>query len=298
MAWLQLVLESDNCGARQASELLERFGAISVSFSAINDQLIVGQDTDKGEGLWDQTRLTALLHEDTDLDVLLASLRKQLGTALLANGKITLLPDRDWVSEYQQSRGPVIFGNKLCICPGWHRPPGNVECILKLDPGLAFGTGSHETTGLCLDWLVANDIKGKQVIDYGCGSGILAIAAALLGADHAWALDIDPQAVQSATANAENNQVADKLTIAGPDDADLQPVDILVANILLNPLQELAARFAGLVSPNGKIVLSGILSHQVEECLAAYEPWFNMDAPVFRREWAMITGNRNGSANR
>ena len=267
----------------------------SVSLSASDRQLIIGQfpDPDQEEQLWDHTQVTALLHEDTDLDVMLASLRKRLGPLLSGKVKISPLPDRDWVREYQDSHGPRIFGDKLCVCPGWHIPPDNIENILMLDPGLAFGTGSHETTGLCLDWMVANSIKGKQVIDYGCGSGILAIAAVMLGADHAWALDIDPQALQSASVNAENNQVADKLTIAMPDEVIVPPVDILIANILLNPLQELAERFAELLLPGGNIVLSGILANQAEECLVAYKPWFNMGPPEFKREWAMITGFRN-----
>ena len=295
MAWLQLILESDSDGARLASELLEQFGAISVSLSALDTHLIVERYPDQEEELWDHTRITALLHEDTDLDVLLATLRKRLGAAPLSNQKVTLLPDRDWIKEYQQSHGPKIFGNKLCICPGWYSPPENIDHILMLDPGLAFGTGSHETTGLCLDWLVTNDINGKQVMDYGCGSGILAIAAVLLGANHAWALDIDTQALQSATVNAERNQLSDKLTIDLPGNIKLPEVDILLANILLNPLQELAAQFAELLSAGGNIVLSGILAGQAEECLVTYETWFNMDAPVYRREWALLTGRRNDS---
>lgn len=298
MAWLQLVLESNKDGAKLASELLEQFGAISVSLSALDRQLIFeqGPAPDQEEQLWDHTQVTALLHEDTDLDVMLAILRKRLGASLLHNQKITLLPDKDWVSEYQQSHGPRIFGDKLCVCPGWRTPPDDIDHVLMLDPGLAFGTGSHETTSLCLDWMVANNIRGKQVVDYGCGSGILAIAAVMLGADHAWALDIDPQALQSASVNAENNRVADKLTIEMPDKAIIPPVDILIANILLNPLQELAERFAELLLPGGNIVLSGILANQAEDCMAVYKSWFNMDAPVFKREWAMLTGHRNGSS--
>jgi ribosomal protein L11 methyltransferase len=292
MAWLQLILESDSTGARQASELLEQFGAIAVSLSALDQQLIVEQHPDQQEELWEHTQVTALLHEDIDLDVLLASLRKRLGPAPLSRQKINLLPDKDWVMAYQQSNGPRIFGNTLCICPGWHTPPAHVDHILNLDPGLAFGTGSHETTGLCLDWLVKNDIKGKRVIDYGCGSGILALAAVLLGASHAWAIDNDPQALQSATANAARNHVSDKLTIAPPDEFLLPAVDVLLANILLNPLQELAARIAELVLPGGSIVLSGILAIQADDCLATYQTWFNMDAPVFEREWALLTGIR------
>jgi len=292
MAWLQLTLESDSAGALLASELLEQFGAISVSLSALNRQILVEHRPDQPLELWQHTQVTALLHEDIDLDILLASLRKRLGSAPLSGHKINLLRDRDWVMEYQQSSGPKIFGDKLCICPGWHTPPAHVDHILNLDPGLAFGTGSHETTGLCLDWLIANDIRGKRAIDYGCGSGILGLAAVLLGASHVWAIDIDPQALQSTTTNAARNQVSDKVTVAPADKVSLPAADVLLANILLNPLQELAVRFAELVLPGGHIVLSGILATQAEDCLATYKTWFNMDTPVFKREWALLTGKR------
>lgn len=292
MAWLQLTFESNRESANTLSELLEKFGAVSVSLSASSNELLFGQGSSKSEDLWEQTRVTALLHEDTDLDTLIVVARNRVGADQIRQHQIELIEDRDWVSEYQQTHGPRIFGDQLCICPGWCTPPDHIPNILMLDPGLAFGTGTHDTTGMCLDWLVDHDVCGKQVIDYGCGSGVLALAALKLGAAHAWAVDIDAQALEATRANADRNQLSDQITIMHPDAIELPVVDMLLANVLLNPLKILATKFAGLVSADGVVVISGILATQAEECLAAYQSWFNMQTPVFRREWAMLEGTR------
>jgi len=292
MAWLQLTFESNRESANTLSELLEKFGAVSVSLSASSNELLFGQGSSKSEDLWEQTRVTALLHEDTDLDTLIVVARNRVGADQIRQHQIELIEDRDWVSEYQQTHGPRIFGDQLCICPGWCTPPDHIPNILMLDPGLAFGTGTHDTTGMCLDWLVDHDVCGKQVIDYGCGSGILALAALKLGAAHAWAVDIDAQALEATRANADRNQLSDQITIMHPDAIELPVVDMLLANVLLNPLKILATKFAGLVSADGVVVISGILATQAEECLAAYQSWFNMQTPVFRREWALLEGTR------
>ena len=292
MAWLQLTFESNRESANTLSELLEQFGAVSVSLSASSNELLFGQGSSKSEDLWEQTRVTALLHEDTDLDTLIVVARNRVGADQIRQHQIELIEDRDWVSEYQQTHGPRIFGDQLCICPGWCTPPDHIPNILMLDPGLAFGTGTHDTTGMCLDWLVDHDVCGKQVIDYGCGSGVLALAALKLGAAHAWAVDIDAQALEAARANADRNQLSDQITIMHPDAIELPVVDMLLANVLLNPLKILATKFAGLVSADGVVVISGILATQAEECLAAYQSWFNMQTPVFRREWALLEGTR------
>ncbi|OGT66085.1 MAG: ribosomal protein L11 methyltransferase [Gammaproteobacteria bacterium RIFCSPLOWO2_02_FULL_47_50] len=292
MAWLQLTFESNRESANTLSELLEKFGAVSVSLSASSNELLFGQGSSKSEDLWEQTRVTALLHEDTDLDTLIVVARNRVGADQIRQHQIELIEDRDWVSEYQQTHGPRIFGDQLCICPGWCTPPDHIPNILMLDPGLAFGTGTHDTTGMCLDWLVDHDVCGKQVIDYGCGSGVLALAALKLGAAHAWAVDIDAQALEATRANADRNQLSDQITIMHPDAIELPVVDMLLANVLLNPLKILATKFAGLVSADGVVVISGILATQAEECLAAYQSWFNMQTPVFRREWALLEGTR------
>ena len=292
MAWLQLTLESDRQEAGQLADVLERYGAISVSLSALSNDGIFGQAPAEAPRLWERTRVVALLHPDTDLDTLLVCLRDNVGGGNIHRHRIESLEDRDWVSEYQQNNGPRFFGDRLCISPSWCRPPANAGTTLILDPGLAFGTGSHETTTLCLEWLASTSLDGATVIDYGCGSGILALASILLGAGQACAIDIDPQALQATQRNASLNDIDERLIIAGPDEIALPPADVLLANILLNPLQELASCFAGLVKPGGRLVLSGMLAHQVDECLAAYAAWFNMQSPVFSREWARLQGTR------
>jgi ribosomal protein L11 methyltransferase len=182
--------------------------------------------------------------------------------------------------------------------PSWAEPPDPGATIIRLDPGLAFGTGTHPTTALCLAWLAANEIDGLQVIDYGCGSGILAIAAAKLGAASVAAVDIDPQALAACAANLERNGIADTLRVqAGlPDAAPLAAADLLIANILVGPLVELAPRFTGLVKPGGKILLSGILNSQLQDIQLAYGDDFELDAPASRGEWICISGKKPAQA--
>ena len=292
MSWLQLTLESDLDSAEQLSELLEQFGAVSISMTAMSDEKIFAQAIEKNPVLWRQTRVTALLHEDTDLDTLLVCLRNRAGKGKIVKHEISMLEDRDWVNEFKSAHGAKIFSDRLCVCPSWcELPRGDIPYII-LDPGLAFGTGTHETTAACLEWLAKNDIEDKTVIDFGCGSGILALAAVKLGAEKVYAIDIDPQALQATKENAKRNEVNEYFYVAHPDDIQLPQADVLVANILLDPLQKLANHFSELVRPAGDLVLSGLLSTQVEECLEAYQSWFNMDEPTFRQEWLLLHGAR------
>lgn len=289
---LKLIFDSNREAAGPLSDLLQQFGAISVSLSAVSNENLFDADSEQGETLWQHTRVTALLHEDTDLDVLMPLIRQRLGMENIHEYRIEHLADRDWVSEYKKTHEARVYAGKLCICPQWRTPPEAVRHILTLAPGLAFGTGSHETTGLCLEWLTSLDLDGKSIIDYGCGSGILALSALLLGANHAWAVDNDEQAIEATHNNAAKNRLQSRLTIGLPDDVQLPQADILVANILLNTLKTLAPHFASMVKTGGRLALSGILASQTDECLAAYQSWFNMNAPVFKREWALLTGVR------
>jgi ribosomal protein L11 methyltransferase len=252
MSWLQLILKSDLESAEQLSELLELFGAVSISMSAMSDEKIFGQAIEKDPVLWQRTRIVALLHEDTDLDTLLVCLRNRVGADRIDKHEISVLEDRDWVNEFKFGHGVKIFADRLCVCPSWCELPRNDIAHIILDPGLAFGTGTHETTAACLEWLASNDIKNKSVIDFGCGSGILALAAVKLGAVKVYAVDIDPQALQATVENAKRNNVTDQLVIAHPENIQLPTVDVLVANVLLNPLQE----------------------------------------PVFKQEWSLLHGTR------
>jgi ribosomal protein L11 methyltransferase len=288
--WLQFWFE---CGAEQvepAAALLEIAGADSVSVTPVDGPPRFG-DGSVAETYWQRSRVTALLSPDVDVDILIACLRNRIGTGrILAHGNAPL-EDADWVAAGIAGHTARMFGGRLCVCPSWAEPLP-APFLLTLDPGLAFGTGSHATTALCLEWLAAQDLEDCQVIDYGCGSGVLGLAAARLGARLVESVDIDEQALAATADNARRNGLADRVRVHGPDPAPATPADVLVANILLGPLQDLAARFAALVRPGGRIAMSGLLATQAEECALAYSPWFHLEAPVFRDEWALLEGSR------
>lgn len=295
MAWLQLSLDTNHEQAEQIAELLEQFGAISVSFAAISDEKIFHRPEDptlSDPELWQQTRLTALLHPDMDLDITLLTLQQKIGSDNITHYKYELLQDKDWVREYQGQYQPIIFEEKFVITPSWCEVPSHIKHNIELDPGLAFGTGAHPTTYLCIQYLLQQDLKDKVVIDYGCGTGILAMVAASLGAKQVYAVDIDPQAVESANANITNNKLQEHIQVGLVEKLQLPEADVLVANILMKPLQGLANQFAGLVKVEGRITLSGVLCVQAHECAEAYVDYFDMQEPIFREEWARIDGCR------
>lgn len=292
MAWIQLTIQTDSEHAEALAEFLEQFGANAISFSATDDEKIFDNVTDQNHELWQATTVSGLLPADVDLDILLVCLRDRIGAEYLFDRKIKPIKDQDWVEEYKKSQPLLWYKEKLCICPSWlDSPDSEVEAII-LDPGLAFGTGTHPTTSLCMEWLADHEVSNHCVIDYGCGSGILAMAAARLGARPVYAVDIDPQAIQASLDNLKRNQLEQQVVTALVDDVELPVCDVLLANVLLNPLLELADHFSQLVKPGGQIVLSGLLGTQVEECLAAYNTCFNMQAAIIKQEWAMLEGTR------
>lgn len=207
--------------------------------------------------------------------------------------KIEQIEDKDWEREWMDNFHPMQFGKRLWICPSWREVPDPNAVNVMLDPGLAFGTGTHPTTSLCLQWLDSLDLEGKTVIDFGCGSGILAIAALKLGAKQAIGIDIDPQAILASQNNAEANGVAEKLQLflAKDQPRELQ-ADVVVANILAGPLKELAPNIITLVKPNGNLGLSGILATQAESVCEAYSEAFTLDPVVEKEEWCCITGRK------
>ena len=297
MSWLQLELETHQAQAEELSELLEQFGAVSVSLSASSDEPVFDR-VDQGladqhredKQLWEKTRVTALLHPDSDLDITLVCLRDRIGAENIFHHKIELIKDKDWVGEFKATHQPLVFSERVCICPSWCEPPDNNLPTIILDPGLAFGTGTHPTTSLCIEWLAEHDVSDKLVIDYGCGSGILAMVAASLGAKQVYAVDIDEQALQAARENIDLNNLTEKIIVRHVDDVSLPVADVLVANILMNPLKDLIQAFAALTKPGGEIILSGLLHVQAEECLDAYGTCFNMNKPVFNQEWTRLHG--------
>jgi ribosomal protein L11 methyltransferase len=188
---------------------------------------------------------------------------------------------------------PMAFGKRLWICPSWHTPPDKDAVNIFLDPGLAFGSGTHPTTALCLEWLEGCPLQDKDLIDYGCGSGILAIAGLKLGAQHAWGVDNDPQALKASQVNAEKNSVKERLITYLPEQMPDIEADVLVANILANPLIELRDKLAHLVRPGGHIALSGILEEQQEQVMQAYSEHFQMAPATIKEGWVRLEGRRN-----
>ena len=235
---------------------------------------------------WAHNWLVALLDEDTDVPALLAA----AGVDAQTGYQLESVPDQDWVRLTQSQFDPIKISDRLWIVPTWHEAPSAEAINIVLDPGLAFGTGSHPTTRLCLRWLEANLTGGETVLDYGCGSGILAIAAAKLGAGRVWGVDLDAQAVQSARDNAGANGVTADFFL--PDDAPAEIADVLVANILTNPLKALMPLLASRVKAGGRIALSGILTEQADAVLAIYSETFVMQRWGDDEGWVCLAGIR------
>jgi len=291
MAWLELKLALGGLDAERVEEALEEVGALSVTLEDAGDEPIYEPDADK-PSLWSDTRLTALFPAEAHMDSVLLRLRSDLGLEALPPYRIEPLEDRDWVREWLKDFKPMRFGKHLWICPTAYTPPDPEAVNLILDPGLAFGTGTHPTTALCLEWLDGADLAGKEVVDYGCGSGILAIAAARLGARHLWAVDNDPQALVATRDNAARNGVTDRLSVCLPPAFPALKADLLLANILAGPLVSLAPLFAAHLKSGAPLVLSGILKTQEPDIRRAYEADFAGLETQAKDDWIRITGIR------
>lgn len=297
MPFLQLILPIGAADPAPYEDALLAAGASSITLEDEGDDPVL-EPLPGTTPLWPRVRIKALFDSEIDTDQLLLSLSAELGEQMsepLREARFETLADRAWEREWLKDFKPMRFGERLWICPGGQVPtsPQAVDAVLiELDPGLAFGTGTHPTTALCLEWLDAADVAGKRVIDYGCGSGILAIAAAKLGATVVSAVDIDPQALIATRDNAERNGVAHLIKPELVESAQLAPVDILLANILAGPLESLAPTFASLVQAGGRLVLSGILRNQAEAVATTYAPWFDIAPAVVRDDWARLDGVR------
>lgn len=290
MAWIQIRLNSTDRKAEQISDYLEEIGAVSVTFMDSQDTPIF--EPLPGETrLWGNTDVVALFDAETDMTHILSLLRQEKHLDESTAYKIEQIEDKDWEREWMDNFHPMRFGKRLWICPSWREVPDPDAVNVMLDPGLAFGTGTHPTTALCLEWLDSLDLRGKTVIDFGCGSGILAIAALKLGAQSAVGIDIDPQAILASRNNAEQNGVADRLQLFLSDEKPSElKADVVVANILAGPLKELYPLISQLVKPHGVLGLSGILTTQAESVCETYQQSFNLDAVQEREEWCRITG--------
>ncbi|MDZ7277093.1 50S ribosomal protein L11 methyltransferase [Pantoea eucrina] len=292
MPWIQIKINSTGAHAETLSDALMEAGAVSVTFQDTHDNPVY--EPLPGETLlWGDTDVIGLFDAETDMADVVAELRQH---PLLQSGfrhKIEQIEDKDWEREWMDNFHPMRFGERLWICPSWRDVPDPNAVNVMLDPGLAFGTGTHPTTSLCLTWLDGLDLQGKTVIDFGCGSGILAIAALKLGAAHAIGIDIDPQAIQASRDNAERNGVADRLSLYLPHQQpeNLQ-ADVVVANILAGPLRELAPLISVLPTAGGHLGLSGVLASQAEAVCEAYAEQFALDPVAEKEEWCRITGVR------
>lgn len=290
MPWIQLRLNATSENAEAIGDELVESGAVSVTFQDSHDTPIF--EPLPGETrLWGDTDVIGLYDAETDMSIIVAMLEN---TAVLGKGfvhKIEQLEDKDWEREWMDNFHPMRFGERLWICPSWREVPDPNAVNVMLDPGLAFGTGTHPTTSLCLQWLDGLDLAGKTVIDFGCGSGILAIAALKLGAAKAIGIDIDPQAIQASRDNAQRNGVADALTLyLAKDQPDNLSADVVVANILAGPLRELAPIISTLPRQGGHLGLSGVLSTQADSVAQAYQEQFTLDPVAEKKEWCRITG--------
>lgn len=295
MPWLQLRLAITPEQAEPMEDLLLGLGAVSVTFMDAEDQPIFEPDLGTTP-LWQHTHLLALFEADTERQPLL-DLLQQLWQQPLPEYQFEDIADQDWERSWMDNFQPMRFGRRLWIVPSWHEAPDSQAVNLLLDPGLAFGTGTHPTTALCLEWLDGQDVRGQNAIDFGCGSGILAIAALLLGAERVTGTDIDPQALEASRDNAQRNGIADeRFPLYLPEAMPAEPADLLLANILAGPLVSLAPQLSSLVRPGGRIALSGILAEQTEEILAAYRDAFELDPVAEKDGWIRVTGVRRGVA--
>lgn len=290
MPWLQLIFETNDEKAPLLAEWLSGEGAVAVTLEDDADQPLY-EPPPGATPLWRATRVVALFEAGSDTGRVLENLRIH-SAGELPPWRLETLEDRDWTREWMDNYHPMQFGSRLWIVPSWSAPPDSSAVNILLDPGLAFGTGTHPTTRLCLEWLDEHPPAGKTVIDYGCGSGILAIAAALLGAKTVHAVDNDPQALLATQDNAARNAVTAQIHAFLPAQLPLQQASILLANILAGPLIGLAEHFAGLLHPGGRLVLSGILPEQAPAVSEAYQPWFEMEAPVMHENWMRLAGQR------
>lgn len=290
MGWKNLTFATTHQLAKVLEDELIELGASAVAISEGDDarpqfELEPGQLPE-----WETVGVAALLPETVNTDTLISQLRTDYPELVDASMQLAPLPEQDWERSWMERFEPMDFGNRLWICPSNHSPPDSGATNIMLDPGLAFGTGTHETTSLCMEWLGEHDMAGKLILDYGCGSGILAIAALMRGADHAIGVDIDPRALDASQDNARRNHVADRLSTAmhGELPADTK-VDVLFANILANTLIELRPLLLTHTKPGADIVLSGILRDQADEVISAYAPEVDL-AARFKGDWALLYG--------
>ena len=290
-SWTQLSFVVPAQSVENAEAVLFALGALSVANAdAGADPWYVEGEAEASP--WRAVRLEALFEPAAERGAIRSALERVVGAAAMSSLTFATLEDRDWARVWMQDWKPQCFGRRLWICPTWMQSPDPEAATVFLDPGNAFGTGTHASTALCLEWLEARDLAGRTVLDYGCGSGILAIAALRLGAERAWAVDVDPQAVAVCVENATRNEVDARLWAGSPVDIPAGSADLVIANILSRALVDLAATLRERLRPGGALALAGILDHQVDAVLEAYAPWCPLLQVAAREEWVLLAGER------
>lgn len=272
-------------------DVFAQHGAMAITLNDAGDDPVL--EPGPGETpLWNDTCITGLFEADHDLEPLMSALMDRFELKTLPAWRTEDLADRVWEREWMRDFQPMRFGRRLMVVPKDLKAPDPDAVVLRLDPGLAFGTGTHPTTSLCLEWLDGLELHGQRVIDFGCGSGILAIAALLCGASEAVGIDIDQQALTASRENAHNNQVADRLTVTLDGDDAVGPFDVLLANILAGPLVELAPQLLAKLRTGGRFALSGILDNQIEQVAAAFDADAILDPPTTVDGWVRLSGKK------
>ncbi|MCP3870986.1 MAG: 50S ribosomal protein L11 methyltransferase [Gammaproteobacteria bacterium] len=293
MPWIQLHIRTRKEHATLIEALLENMGALSVTYKDAEDEALL-EPAPGEQPLWYKTQVTGLFPGDSDQHDVCDEINRRLSAELVESLQVEVLKDQTWERAWLRDFHPMRFGNRLWICPDGQRPESDSGVFIDLDPGLAFGTGTHPTTALCLEWLDHANLEGMRVLDYGCGSGILAIAALKLGAIRADVLDHDPQALLATRVNAEKNGVLEHLKLIENRALPL-PADLVVANILAGTLIELKSEIAACTRPGGSVILSGILTDQWEAVASAYTGDFRIQTRKQKENWVLIEGQRLGA---
>ncbi len=290
MNWLRVHIDLERIDPSPVERALVGLGAVSIELSDGADDPIL-EPAPGTTPLWPMLRISALFDASIDATAIRLAVAGAIGAIPIPTMRFESVADQDWIESWRHTLQPMRFGRNLWICPTGSTCPEPDGTVIELDPGLAFGTGSHPTTALCLDWLANSAHHGGTVLDYGCGSGILSIAALMLGADRVLGVDLDEQALRATRDNADRNHVTERLDIVRPEAAGNElKFDRIVANILSGALIELATELRGFSRTGTRIALSGILSDQTESVTAAYRPWVEFEPPIERDNWALLSG--------
>jgi len=289
MAWHQLSVITDENTAPQLADFFSHLGAVSVTYMDAEDEPVYEPGIGETK-IWSNTQVVALYELDANVDLIKDLVFKQYKSADLRNWLYEAVDDQEWERAWMEYYQPMKFAEKLWVCPtDQEQYEPNTVC-LTLDPGLAFGTGTHPTTALCLEWLASHDLHHKTVIDYGCGSGILAVAAVLLDAKIAHGVDIDPQAITATESNALKNKVQNKIHCYLPEQFKPFQADVVLANILAKPLIDMSEQICALVGTGGQLVLSGILFEQADSVINAYKKYIDFNPLTQQEDWIRLDG--------